>query len=144
MSADESSDRGKSTDDPLQIDWTSPVDLFPYGMAAVGEISLATLDGRFAGTSSARSSYILPAAAPPSVQNEHKTEVERMVLRSIGRTKERAKSSESPAAKGRFWKMVWNKDLVEGAVESYIRIQKKKDEPFYIVDDRTCAICRLS
>ena len=67
-----------------------------------------------------------------------------MVLRSMDRTKEKYKSGESPAAMGRFRKMVWNKDLVEGAVESYIRIQKKKDEPFYIVDDRTCAICRLS
>ena len=93
---------GKSADDPLQIDRTPPVDLFPYGMAAVGEISPATFDGWFAGISSARSLYVLSAAAPPSVQNEHEAEVERMVLKSMDHTKERAKSGKSPAVRGRF------------------------------------------
>ena len=74
---------GQSVDDPLLVDRTPPVKLFPYGTAAE-EISPVFLDERFVGTSSASSSSVLPTAAPKqSITSSASDVVDRVMDRTM-------------------------------------------------------------
>ena len=129
--------RENSANDPLVMDRTPPVSLYPGGKpprhhcqnpevlemfdSSEEEIVLIKKKKRSEGDGE--------TSGVAETTGGGETEVEDIIDRCFDRTISRKISGESPGAKGRFIKMSRHKDIVRDAAKSYIRGQKKKGKP---------------